>query len=85
MIGEGSFSLTYAATQGVWRLPVAIKEFFPQGCSRAPQGPAIQPGHPWDDSSFAQGVQSFLEEGAMLERFQHPGIVRVLSMFRDQV
>lgn len=78
-LGQGSFSLTYAATQGPWRLPVAIKEFFPEGCRRRPGG--IEPGPPWDEAGFARGLTTFQHEGEMLARFQHPGIVRVLGEF----
>ena len=81
MVGQGSFSLTYAAREGPWRLPVAIKEFFPEGCRRL-EGQIVADGV-WDSKSFAQSVQAFEQEGATLERFHHPGIVRVLSMFRS--
>ena len=81
VVGQGSFSLTYAAREGGWRLPVAIKEFFPLGCRR--DGGAIVADSPWDEKSFESSLEAFLQEGAMLERFHHPGIVRVLSKFRS--
>ncbi|MBX3167827.1 MAG: serine/threonine protein kinase [Candidatus Eremiobacteraeota bacterium] len=77
VVGQGGFSLTYAATQGSWRLPVAIKEFFPSGCRR--QGNSIFSDN---DPAFQRGVESFLREGTTLERFYHPGVVRVLGNFR---
>jgi len=81
-LGEGSFSLTYAASQRPGQMPVAIKEFFPLGCWR--ENFQIQVGPPWTAESFAQAIQAFLEEGKILERFDHPGIVKVLGMFRAQ-
>jgi hypothetical protein len=80
LVGKGSFSLTYAASQGQWRLPVAIKEFFPHGCYR--QADTVWPGPPWDRNTFKRGVDGFLQEGTTLERFYHPGVVRVLGQFR---
>ncbi len=77
VVGEGGFSLTYAATQGKWSLPVAIKEFFPQGCRR--NGAEVVADHP---AEFQRGVEAFLQEGNTLERFYHPGVVRVLGHFR---
>ncbi len=77
LVGQGGFSLTYAATQGNWRMPVALKEFFPQGCRR--QGQQVVPDH---EADFHSGVDSFLQEGSTLERFYHPGVVRVLGSFR---
>ena len=80
VIGEGNFSLIYAARQGALGLPVAIKELFPKGCWR--EDYAIRPGPPWDEESFAQALEDFLTEGAILQRFNHPGIVRVLEIFQ---
>jgi serine/threonine-protein kinase len=79
-IGEGSFSLTYAAQQRPGRLPVALKEFFPQGCWR--ENYRITTGPPWNADSFSQSLAAFWQEGVVLERFHHQGIVRVLAMFR---
>lgn len=80
VVGEGSFSLTYAARQRPGKLPVAIKEFFPRGCWR--ENYRIVPGDPYTPEEFAASVQAFLQEGAYLERFNHPGIVRLLAMFQ---
>ena len=80
VVGEGSFSITYAARQRPGKLAVAIKEFFPQGCWR--ENFKIVPGDPYTKEEFARGVEAFLQEGAFLERFHHPGIVRLLGMFR---
>ena len=77
VVGEGGFSLTYSATQGNWRLPVAIKEFFPPGCRREQHSIVAQ-----DPADFQRGVAAFLQEGSTLERFYHPGVVRVLGHFR---
>ncbi|MBN9417876.1 MAG: serine/threonine protein kinase [Candidatus Eremiobacteraeota bacterium] len=80
VVGEGSFSITYAARQRPGKLAVAIKEFFPQGCWR--ENFLIVPGDPYTREEFARGVRAFLQEGAYLERFNHPGIVRLLGMFQ---
>lgn len=59
---------------------MAIKEFFPQGCHRREE--SIFPGPPWSEADFREGLESFLQEGRTLERFYHPGVVRVLGQFR---
>ena len=79
VVGEGSFSVIYAARQRPGKLAVAIKEFFPQGCWR--EQFKIVPGDPYTPEVFARSVETFLQEGAYLERFNHPGIVRLLSKF----
>jgi WD40 repeat protein len=81
VVGVGGFSLTYLGFQGPLRLPVAIKEFFPNGCVRHPDG--IYPSHPWNMDSFASALDTFQREGSILERFHHPSIVRVHSQFQE--
>lgn len=81
VVGEGSFSVTYAARQRPGKLAVAIKEFFPRGCWR--ENYKIVPDEPYTPEEFKRGVQAFLQEGAYLERFHHPGIVRLLGMFES--
>jgi len=71
LVGQGSFSLTYAATQHPWGWPVALKEYFPLGCTRSPQG-----------TIEAEGVEDFCQEGATLARFHNPAIVAMLGDFR---
>lgn len=71
LVGQGSFSLTYAATQHPWGWQVALKEYFPLGCTRSPQG-----------TIEAEGVEDFCQEGATLGRFHNPAIVGILGDFR---
>jgi WD40 repeat protein len=81
VVGEGGFSLTYLAYEGTRRLPVAVKEFFPMGCVR--DGLQIVPASTWDATSFSAARANFLNEGAILERFNHPGIVRVYATYEE--
>lgn len=81
VVGIGGFSLTYLAYQGTLNLPVAIKEFFPNGCVRKDDG--IYPAPPWDAPGFAAAMETFQREGQTLERFHHPGIVRVHGQFQE--
>lgn len=80
VIGEGGFSLIYEGVQRPGRLSVAIKEFFPQGCWR--EDFEIRPGNNWSEADLASGVENFLQEGEILERLDHPGIVRILGRLR---
>ncbi len=80
-IGLGGFSLTYYGYEGSRRLPVAIKEMFPIGCTR--DGLRIKPDKHWDAASFANSLKSFLGEGRLLERFNHACIVKVYAIFEE--
>lgn len=81
VVGVGGFSLTYLAYQSALNLPVAIKEFFPNGCIRKDDG--VHPLPPWDVANFAAAMETFVREGQTLERFHHPGIVRVHGQFQE--
>lgn len=81
LIGEGGFALTYLAFQGRWNLAVCIKEFFPYGCERSPEG--IVASSPRYEHRIKEGLEAFGDEAAALSRFNHPGIVRVLGTFNE--
>jgi serine/threonine protein kinase len=81
VVGTGGFSYTYQAWQGRRRLSVAIKEFFPEECAR--QGLHVTPSGSWNSASFAEYRAAFLQEAELLQRFHHPGIVRVLGVFSE--
>lgn len=83
LVGVGGFSLTYLAYQGPLRLPVAIKEFFPNGCVRREDG--IHPVGAWNADSYAAAIETFQREGGILQRFHHPSIVRVHSQFTENL
>ena len=81
VVGVGGFSLTYLAYQGPLRLPVAIKEFFPNGCVRREDGIHALP--PWSLDNYTAAKDTFQREGSILERFHHPSIVRVHGQFTE--
>ena len=78
VLGVGGSALTYLAHQGPWDLPVALKEFFPVGSTRQPDGSI---GFHGNLSRYQAHKLRFWREGQNLARFCHPGIVRVLHCF----
>ncbi|HEY4001712.1 MAG TPA: serine/threonine-protein kinase, partial [Candidatus Xenobia bacterium] len=81
MLGQGGFGITYLGSDVNAQRPVAIKEFFPSGCARS--GSRVVPSGPISPSDFSQARQRFVEEGELLSRFRHPGIVRVFATFEE--
>lgn len=79
--GQGGFGLTYKAGDMTLRRFVAIKEFFPAGCSRT--GATVTPAHTTRAETFARSKANFVREATTLARFNHPGIVRVYSVFEE--
>jgi serine/threonine protein kinase len=78
VLGQGGFGITYMGADTTLARPVAIKEFFPEGCQR--NGTTVQPTR-IPPSDFASMKQKFLEEARLLASLNHPGIVKVYDFF----
>ncbi len=79
VIGAGGFALVYLASQGRWNLQVCIKEYYPFGSERV--NGMVQARTPDKARQMVAGRQAFDDEAATLERFKHPGVVRILGSF----
>src|SRR5690606_5734182 len=79
--GQGGFSITYSGHERRLGAPVAIKEFFPSGCTR--EDGIIMPGGRWNLPGFQRAMEAFLHEGRTMARFERPGIVKVYSAFEE--
>jgi len=76
VIIQGGFSFTYSATQTMLDSRVAIKELFALGATR--QGSVVI-----FDGDSSESIGEFLNEGRILARLNHPGIVKVLDFFEE--
>ena len=84
VLGQGGFGITYLATDTALRRPVAIKELFPPGCVRHANA-VVLPNPParLTATKFDRAKEKFLNEAQTLARFDHPGIVRVYTVFTE--
>ncbi len=80
VLGQGGFGITYRATDTKLGRPVAIKEFFLAGSTRA--GVTVQPS-PTIADQFRDRKERFRDEARTLARFRHPGIVQVFEFFDE--
>ena len=81
VLGQGGFGITYHGLDTRLNRPVALKEFFPEGCWR--EGTTVISAGRWNNSSYINAKQRFLQEGQTLGQFNHPGIVRVYYYFEE--
>ena len=81
VLGQGGFGVTYLGGDTTLDRPVAIKEFFPQGCIR--QGTTVRPSGALTTAEYQAARQKFLDEARVLAKFHHRGIVAVYSTFEE--
>lgn len=81
VIGAGGFGITYEAYDVGLETPVAIKEYFPDQFGIRDSTMTVAPRTESDRTQFVRWRQSFVQEARTLASFDHPSIVRVLSVF----
>ena len=83
VLGRGGFGVTYRGWDAKLGITVAIKEYMPSEIAvREPDG-TVNPRTDDDAEDYEWGLWQFLNEGRMLARFGHPGIVPVRQFFED--
>jgi serine/threonine protein kinase len=81
VIGAGGFGITYQAFDVGLAAPVAIKEYYPAQFGMRDASLSVRPRTDGDRPLFDRLRSSFLREARTLAQFEHPAIVRVLSVF----
>ena len=81
ILGQGGFGITYQGVDTKLHRPVAIKEFFPEGCWR--QDLMVVSAGRWDRVTYTNAKERFLQEGRTLGQFNYPGIVGVYYYFEE--
>jgi serine/threonine-protein kinase len=78
VIGRGGSGITYAARDTRLQRDVAVKEFFPPGCTR--QNREV---NALDQNEYSRAKAGFVEEARSLARFDHPHILRAYMVFEE--
>jgi hypothetical protein len=81
VLGQGGFGITYLARDTNLDQPVAIKEYLPVDVATRRPDATIRWRTEDNRERYRWGLDRFIKEARTLARFDHPNIVRVLSVF----
>lgn len=83
VIGEGGFSIVYAALDQRLGREVAIKEYIPASLARRADGYSVRVRSEQHEESFDAGLAGFMNEARLLAQFKHPALVEVLQFWEE--
>jgi serine/threonine protein kinase len=80
VIAEGAAAIVYLGTDLTLRVPVAIREYMPQGLAWRDATSRVLPLSPAQEIPFARGLQAFIDEARTLARCDHPSLLRIVRL-----
>ena len=83
ILGQGGFGITYLAYDPNLDQQVAIKEYLPIELAVREGDHSVHPVSENHGDNFRWGLERFISEARTLAKFDHPNIVRVLSVFEQ--
>lgn len=81
IIGEGTTTIVYAATDRTHAVPVALAEYMPARLAQRNQNAQVTPRTPAQADAFAKGLKAFIHESRTLARCSHPSLVRIARLW----
>jgi serine/threonine protein kinase len=81
VLGQGGFGITYLARDANLDQPVAIKEYLPVDVATRRPDASVRARTEEQSERYRWGLDRFIREARTLAKFDHPNIVRVLSVF----
>ena len=81
ILGVGGFGITYLADDENLLQRVAIKEYFPKEWAVRMEDFSVECSMEEYTEDYRWGLARFISEGQILAKYDHPAIVRVMSVF----
>lgn len=82
-LGGGGFSIVYLAADTERNQQVVIKEYLPSNQAYRTDGETVESLSAEGDATFRMGIKRFFDEAGTLAKINHPNIVRIIDIFRD--
>ena len=83
ILGRGGFGVIYLATDTNLDYQVAIKEYIPGDIATRHTNSHVHPITEEHGDIFRWGMERFIKEARNLVKFNHPNIVRIMSVFQQ--
>ena len=80
-VGEGGFSIVYAAWDHSLDRKVALKEYMPQSIAARKTQLLVNARSEKHIETFEAGLRSFINEAKLLAQFDHPSLVKVFRFW----
>ena len=80
IIGQGSTTIVYSATDPAGAVPVAIAEYMPARLARRHHEAQVAPRTSAQADAFRKGLKAFIHETRTLARCNHPSLLRILRL-----